>query len=329
MHNRTVVRKQACLWNSGKVEVTNGRARFYQVVFEVGGEIAGSQQLRSRRLTPGPSRRIMSRLRKDSMHSSQPRKVTNLSDSTTRQLSTYALAASAASAAGVGVLALTQPVEAEIVYTPGHHMIHANQTYQLDLNHDGTSDFELKNVFHTFSGNSAGYMRILPDASANEVWAARAPGCGSEDLCAAALPKGRSVGPKGSFTQDFPRGELMAVSDIVSGTSGSWLNVTRYLGLKFIISGKTHYGWARLEVRVQRFVFTATLTGYAYETIPGKPIIAGATKGPEDAESSAPASTPSSELSFEPTTLSVLALGAPGLSIWKREESVVAAPKSN
>lgn len=124
MHNRTVVRKQACLWNSGKVEVTNGRARFYQVVFEVGGEIAGSQQLRSRRLTPGPSRRIMSRLRKDSMHSSQPRKVTNLSDSTTRQLRTYALAASAA---GVGVLALTQPVEAEIVYTPAHHMIHANQ----------------------------------------------------------------------------------------------------------------------------------------------------------------------------------------------------------
>jgi len=265
----------------------------------------------------------MNRFRKDVTHSSRPRKVTNLSDSTTRQLNTYALAASAA---GVGVLALTQPVGAKIVYTPAHHVINANQTYRLDLNHDGTSDFELKNVFNTFSGNSAGYLRILPQTSANEVWAAaRAPGCGSEELCAAALPKGKSVGPKGSFRQDYPDGELMTASDVVSGHSGSWLNVTRYLGLKFVIKGKTHYGWARLAVSAQRFVVTATLTGYAYETIPGKAIIAAATKGPDDAE---PTATFSSHTP-EPATLSALALGAPGLSIWRRKESAAAALAAN
>jgi hypothetical protein len=43
-----------------------------------------------------------------------------------------------------------------------------------------------------------------------------------------------------------------------------------YLGLKFVIKGKTHYGWARLAVSAQRFVVTATLTRYAYETVPGK-----------------------------------------------------------
>jgi hypothetical protein len=280
--------------------------------------IAGSQQLRNRGLTPGPNRPIMDRFRKDLMHSSRPRKVTSLSDSTARQLNTYALAASAA---GVGVLALTQPAEAKVVYTPAHHVINANQTYRLDLNHDGTPDFELKNFFNTFSGNSAGSLRIVPHTSANEVWAARAPGCGSEALCAAALPKGKGVGPKGSFQLDYPAGELMAASDIHSYRSGSWLNVTRYLGLKFVIKGKTHYGWARLAVSAQRFVFTATLTGYAYETIPDKPIIAGATKGPEDAERSESSNTPSSL-----TAVGVLALGAPGLSIWRREESVVAAP---
>ncbi len=59
---------------------------------------------------------------------------------------------------------------------------------------------------------------------------------------------------------------------------GPWLNVkNRYLGLKFIIKGKDHFGWARLTTTGR----IALLTGYAYETIPNKPIIAGKTKGPE------------------------------------------------
>jgi hypothetical protein len=263
------------------------------------------------------------------MDSSQPREVANLSDSTARQLSTYALAASAA---GVGVLALTQPVQAEVVYTPVHHVINAHQTYRLDLNQDGNPDFGLKNVFNTFSGNSAGYVMILPTRNGNEIWSAQPPGCVAAGVCAAALPKGTSVGPNGAFQQGRG-GEILAVSDVESGQYGSWLNVTRYLGLKFVINGETHYGWARLTVSSQRFVFTATLTGYAYETVANKSVIAGATTGSEDAKSSASASSPISELSSKlssaPTTLSLLALGAPGLSMWRREESVVAAPESN
>jgi hypothetical protein len=111
---------------------------------------------------------------------------------------------------------------------------------------------------------------------------------------------------------------------------GPWANggkgvKDRYLGVKFKIGGKFHYGWTRITVTTGPRGFTGMiLTGYAYETIAGKSIIAGATKGPEDAESSATPSTPSSE----PTTLGVLALGAPGLSIWRRE-SVAAALESN
>jgi hypothetical protein len=53
--------------------------------------------------------------------------------------------------------------------------------------------------------------------------------------------------------------------------NGQWVNVAnRYLGLKFLIKGKIHYGWARLSVKVQGHAITATLTGYAYETIPNK-----------------------------------------------------------
>jgi hypothetical protein len=69
----------------------------------------------------------------------------------------------------------------------------------------------------------------------------------------------------------------------------------------------------------------ATLTGYAYETIPNRAIIAGKTKGPDDA-SVEESNTASTVPAPEPSTLGVLSLGSPGLSIWRREESTVAAP---
>ena len=62
---------------------------------------------------------------------------------------------------------------------------------------------------------------------------------------------------------------------------GAWQNVTnRYLGIKFHISGHTHYGWARLSVTMGKFGPVVTLTGFAYETIAGQGIIAGQTSGP-------------------------------------------------
>jgi hypothetical protein len=106
-----------------------------------------------------------------------------------------------------------------------------------------------------------------------------------------------------------------------------WLHVRQaYLGLEFVIKGKTHLGWVRVKLTLHPVYvpITATLTGYAYETIPGKPIIAGATKGPDDEP--AASLNPPTPL---PTTLGELAMGAPGLSIWRRKESVVATPESN
>jgi hypothetical protein len=50
-------------------------------------------------------------------HSSGPRKTANLSESVHQQLNMYGVAAGAA---GVGMLALAQPSEAKIVYTPAN-----------------------------------------------------------------------------------------------------------------------------------------------------------------------------------------------------------------
>ena len=90
-------------------------------------------------------------------------------------------------------------------------------------------------------------------------------------------------------------------------TQGPWVNVTnRYLGVKFKINGKLHYGWARLNVKVVRgqYEITATLTGYAYETIPNKAIIAGKTKGPD-------------VITVQPGSLGRLAQGSAGLAAWR------------
>jgi hypothetical protein len=191
----------------------------------------------------------------------------------------------AATAAGVGVLCLTQAAEAKVVYTPANVKIVQNAgLFRVDLNHDGIADFALRNTWKTLSSRTHATLTVERLRPANEIWGNTGGTCtytGSPYQCAAALPKGTKVGPKGNFKAD-PLPLAMAVSNL-RGQFGPWLHVKQaYLGLKFVIKGKTHFGWARVKVSSGSHSVQATLTGYAYETTPGKPIIAGATKGPDE-----------------------------------------------
>ncbi len=242
--------------------------------------------------------------------SSGSRKTTsNLSESTHQQLNMYALAASAA---GVSLLALTQPADAKIVYTKAHEVLglYGLHTYSLDPNHDGIGDF-------TFT-----WVREFPDEGV-DVGAAAKNGVLGRSYYPIPLNAGTPIGPKGNFIRGGAlldmRGAVYT-SSYTSLNSGYWLNVkNRYLGLKFLIKGRVHYGWARLSVIGQFSGVTAFLSGYAYETIPNKAIVAGRTRGANDAEPPAPVyrTIPAGK----PATLGSLALGAPGLSIWKRAET--------
>ncbi len=215
-------------------------------------------------------------------------------------LGSYALAASAA---GVSLLALAQPAEAKIVYKKAHIIISPYQqhSYALDLNHDGKTDFVVKSTFQSTTNMSAGTQRMI---------ASGANGNGVQSY-AAALKAGKQVGPQDNFVASG----VMASDWGSAGAStsikrGPWVNVkNRYLGLKFKIKDKTHYGWARLTVQAEtgRFYLVATLTGYAYETIANKAILTGKTKGPD-------------VITVEPASLGHLARGASGLAAWRVKE---------
>jgi hypothetical protein len=233
----------------------------------------------------------------------------------------YALVAGAA---GVGMLALAQPAEAKIVYTPAHAKVIG--PLPVDLNHDGIVDFYLlieghsdqirlaacqywhtyiDGVFCSLSGRGRNAMRTIDSKG----W-----------KFGAALRHGEKI----QHGEKFAKSRVVLGGVVIDGGSNTWYGPwvdggkgikNRYLGLQFKIKGKLHYGWARITVTTTSYI-RATLTGYAYETIPGKAIVAGATKGPDDEPT-----TSFNTHAPQPATLGILALGAPGLSIWKREES--------
>jgi hypothetical protein len=243
-----------------------------------------------------------------------------LSESLHRQLNSYALAASAA---GVGVLALAQPAAARIVYTPAKVKI-GYLAYHLDLNHDGITDFQIETGYSTNQTfKTADIFAFAPMSQRGNKMAHAKGRVG----LARALKPGVRIGP-GDISSSA--GFLVWEEHRNQGTNfrtGQWINVkNRYLGLSFQIKGKTHYGWARLNVKVTRRGFDAVLTGYAYETIPNKPIIAGKTRDTNGIV----VEVPHANLAMptrEPASLGALATGAPGLSIWRREAYVSAAPE--
>jgi hypothetical protein len=249
------------------------------------------------------------------------RATSNLSQPVLQQLNMYAVAASAA---GVGLLAWAQPAQAKVVYTPAHLPILQNGgPVEFDLNHDGINDFQLSWVYTTEKrrrpeGFFQSSMLVAPAQPSNRVRISK----GKNFIAAAALKKGENVGGRSPFQ---PGNSAMDMWACVGGTSGGcggfWPQKKQaYLGLKFVIRGQTHFGWAHIRM-TGTGINGPTIVGYAYETVPNRRIITGATTGSEDAsveESNATLTVPVRE----PATLGLLAMGARGLSIWRREEPV-------
>jgi hypothetical protein len=254
-----------------------------------------------------------------------------LSESVQQQVNMYALAAGAA---GVSLLALAQPSEAKIVYTPAHVVIvPGDGSYNLDLNHDGTTDVTI-----SAPGHFGFYCGPAIKASFFEI---PTSGNGVDGSPPTPLRAGARIGGR----KGFYGGKGLLASAIIHKGGGScrhggaWWNVTdRYLGVEFKIHKKTHYGWAR-------FTFDggqkATLAGYAYEDIAGKSIIAGKTHGPADDSTLNLDSAKAHDFGLgdaltnpisntpQPAALGMLALGAQGVPLWRRKESLACVSENN
>jgi len=209
-----------------------------------------------------------------------------LSESLHKRLGAYTIAASAA---GVGMLASAQPAEARIVYTPAH--VDCSALCLVDVNHDGQSDLQVAGIGET-SATSCAFVS----------------GVGASAFTSRYSPRNTLVGKETRFhfVSALPAGVLIRAANNIGGNMalikpngcnhtttfrGPWANggegvKNRYLGLKFYFKKRAHYGWLRLNVVVHRQhnpAFQVTLTGYAYETIPNKPIKAGQTHSEQGA----------------------------------------------
>jgi hypothetical protein len=243
--------------------------------------------------------------------------------------------AAAAGAAGVGMLTVTPGAEGKVVYTATNQEI--SNSIALDLNGDGVIDF---NLTHFGSASVGGSLRIDWLAVCHDKYYAFSHECvsstnqpnaanlvrvvpgGAADLAAGAkIGPGPQWGGKNELVFMVDRVWYSAYWNTKQIWNAPWANggkgvTNRYLGLKFKIGSDYHYGWARVTVTTTaNSGFSAVLTGYAYETIPGKAIVAGATTGSEEVGAVNP------EPTMDAPLLGMFALGAQGLELWRREEA--------
>jgi hypothetical protein len=232
-----------------------------------------------------------------------------------QRLNAYAIAAGAA---GVSGLVWTLPAHAEVVYTPAHQVIQRGDVYHLDLTGSGVTDFTIRDHGAQSTSGHVSFLFVSAAAS-NSVQGANV---GHQGFLAKALMQGSTI-PAGKFSGKANAQMAFFCSgflDCFMTTSrrGYWFDVSdRYLGLKFTFQGETHYGWARLSVKFIEPRLDAELTGYAYETIPGKPILAGQISATEKDASRGTVREP---YLGKRMTLAALALGSFDRSPWRREE---------
>ena len=262
---------------------------------------------------------------------SAPRRVQSLNQLFERRLVSYA---TTGAAAGVGVLGLAGPAEAQVVYTPAHVLIGSHSSYGLDLANNGTVDFILHGSVTANCSTVFSALLAKPAAPGNAVEGVVYLGLG----LAQPLNAGERIGSSQRFiSRDLRGGVLMGEAIYSPGGGqyrGGWIHVTnRYLGLRFQINGQTHYGWARMSVHLSlNKPLESILTGYAYEIQPDTPIVAGQEEGqfgdppvePWDKGDSGPDASLMAPEVPQPPTLGVLALGAAGLPLWRRERPVAA-----
>lgn len=232
------------------------------------------------------------------------------------QISRYSVVAAGA---GVGLAALAQPATATIVINNKNIPIPlcystAPCPVAIDFNNDGIADVEL--MFTDYPTHSSFSVLLTARKLAAGAGIMSAGPNLYQLPYASCLIRGAKIGPSAQFgsavTVERSLGGLYGAHYRFGKWGGSHPN--RFMGVKFQIHGKTHYGWVRITVNTTSLM-TATITEYGYETVANKTVLAGLPGA---------ALVPPRAAARQPVaTLGALALGAEGLAIWRRDEEAV------
>lgn len=235
---------------------------------------------------------------------------------TDHRLKLYAFAAAAA---GVSVLALSPATEAEVVVTKKTIFLNAGFNVSIDLNNDGIPDFEFSDISYRTQPLSHFHGKL----TLKGLTGGKAVGRRNKSLgpyggpYASALNRGAHIGPSAHFASS--KGGIVIEREIHYSSAGAYYGNWYYrvhsvLGVKFQIKGQTHYGWIRItsDVGIPR-----TIEGWAYETVASKPVIVGQGGSSRDA-SVLPIALPAATKTGP--SLGMLALGAEGQPLWRRNE---------
>jgi hypothetical protein len=253
-----------------------------------------------------------------------------LPETLARRLNSYALAAAAA---GVSVLACSQGAEAKVVTKRIGTHLEGNSYYF--FNPAGQNVAFHVNASFLNHGPTSFWNRVFLQAQTTGAFFVSGP-----QQLPAALRAGSKIGPGRHFAKGPSYGGLLfTYGNYGGGTKnhhkGNFkFDKIEFVGFKFSMSGKEHFGWLRVKITVNSVYTITDLIDYGYETIPGKAIRAGQTKGMTD-QSGEEDFGPDASLTIpisdkpQPASLGMLALGAQGVPLWRRKESVYAAVSSS
>lgn len=188
-----------------------------------------------------------------------------------------------------GIFFVAQPTNAAVIYYKPETRLRLNNfttahhDYNIDINGDGVFDLQ-----HDAIGGSA-FLRTLGQT---EILGLKQPFGGGSwyDSQPYALATGAIIGADSSSL--YPQyGDLSgwwshpsSVPGVASlhvrydsGTSGFFVGARGFIGIAFLIDEEVHYGWIDLD---SYSWMQSEIHGWAYESEPGKPIIAGAIPEP-------------------------------------------------
>jgi len=186
-------------------------------------------------------------------------------------------------APGAPGLAKSSAVAATIIYTDLNpdvtkicNQYNTPQTFNLDLNKDGTIDFQIGGYANHISFNLSVGVAIS-SLNTNKV------ACGSlpPDSLPLAMNPGTAISSNLNWVNvKQPLGMVLrAYHSPNIHWWGNWTDSTdHYLGLKIIKGSNTYYGWVRLSVSVTAGQSSVTIKDYAYNSTPNQQILAGQTK---------------------------------------------------